>query len=510
MLLEKIKKTENQAKPNIIYSEGKIIKYYDGIIISDGLDSVGYFEIVKIYLNENEFIRGIAIDLRHDEVGIIPLEDTTDVKIGLRVVTTGQKYTIPCSEAFFGRIIDILGNPIDGNGDILHTDSKHQPVERKAYGVIERKSVNVPLLTGITAIDALVPIGRGQRELIIGDRQTGKTSLAIDIIINQAKINNKIENGEENGKKVYSIYVAVGQKRSKLVQIVNTLKKFDALRYTIIVAATASEPAQKQFLAPFVGTAIGEYFMENGNDALIIYDDLTKHAKAYRQISLLLRRPPGREAYPGDIFYLHSRLLERSARLSDELGGGSLTALPIIETQAGDVSAYIPTNVISITDGQIYLKSELFNSGQKPAVDVGLSVSRVGGSAQYKATKQVAGSLRITLAQFRELMSFVQFGVEVDKVTQNRIDMGLKYTEVLKQGLHELFSMPEQVVVLWAMKNGYANDIEKSQIQSWVRRLLEYINDHYEDKIINKINTEQSITDEIESYLHQALKNFRF
>lgn len=510
MLLEKIKKGENQIKPNILYSEGKIIKYYDGIIIADGLDTVGYFEIVKIYLNENEFIKGIAVDLREDEVGIIPLEDTTNLKIGLRVVTTSQKYTIPCSEAFLGRIIDILGNPIDGNGDIVHKDPKLQLVERKAHGVIERKSVNVPLLTGITAIDALVPIGRGQRELIIGDRQTGKTSLAIDIIINQAKINNKIENGEENGKKVYSIYVAVGQKRSKLVQIVNTLKKFDALKYTIIIAATASEPAQKQFLAPFVGTAIGEYFMENGNDALIVYDDLTKHAKAYRQISLLLRRPPGREAYPGDIFYLHSRLLERSARLSDELGGGSLTALPIIETQAGDVSAYIPTNVISITDGQIYLKSELFNSGQKPAVDVGLSVSRVGGSAQYKATKQVAGSLRITLAQFRELISFVQFGVEVDKVTQNRIDMGLKYTEALKQGLHELFSMPEQVVVLWAIKNGYANDIEKSQIQSWIRRLLEYINDHYQEQIINKINTEKSISDEIESNLHHALKNFRF
>ena len=434
------------------YSVGSVTRFYDGIILADGLETAKLGEVVRVYYDAENFSQGLVFSLEEDHVGIILLEDSKKVGVGNRVETTGKIFSITVSKAYLGRVIDIFGRPLDGKGQIKHTgEARDQLVERKAYGVIDRQSVREPLETGITIIDALIPIGRGQRELIIGDRQTGKTSLALEIIINQSKMNNAIDEEELNKKKVYCVYVSVGQKQSKVAQIYEKLKQNDALKYTVIVSSSASDPASTQYLAPFVGTAIGEYFMENGEDALVVYDDLSKQAKAYRQISLLLKRSPGREAYPGDIFYLHSRLLERGAKLSESLGGGSLTSIPIIETLAGDISAYIPTNVISITDGQIYLKSELFNAGYRPAIDIGNSVSRVGSSAQVKAMKKVAGNLKLTLAQFRELQTFVQFGVEVDRVTQEKIDSGLRLTEVLKQKLGELFSIEEQVILIWAL-----------------------------------------------------------
>jgi F-type H+/Na+-transporting ATPase subunit alpha len=510
-LLQQVKsQIENIELEPGIYSEGTVVFFGDGIATAEGLQGIGFAEIVKIFEGDDDekFIFGLVFNLEEKQVGIILLEENPNIKTGSKVHSTGRTFSIDVSEEFLGRNVNILGEPIDGLGSINKTNAKAQKVEKKAYGVIERQSVTVPLQTGITAVDALIPIGRGQRELIIGDRQTGKTSLVLDMIINQGRINKKIDSGEIDGKKVYSIYVAIGQKQSKIAQLTQTLKELGVLEYTIILTAAASDLASEQYLAPYVGTAIGEYFMERGDDALIVYDDLSKHAKAYRQISLLLRRPPGREAYPGDVFYLHSRLLERSARLSEALGGGSLTGLPIIETQAGDVSAYIPTNVISITDGQIFLKSELFNSGIKPAVDVGISVSRVGGNAQIKAMKQVAGPLKLNLAQFRELQAFAQFGVEVDPTTQKKIDNGLRLTEVLKQHLHAGLPVEEQVAILWAVTNGYADSIEIRKTTTWGTDYLEFMRD-FHSEILTKIRTEKKITDEISVELKQVTEDFK-
>ncbi len=492
----------------IEYSEGSITYYADGVATASGLLGAGFSEIVKIYsYDESSYILGLVFNLDHHNTGIICLEENQDIKVGSRVVTTGEVYSIEVSGSLLGRVVDVLGNPVDGLGGVHHKDSRKMPVDRKAYGVIDRKSVTEPLQTGMIAIDGLIPIGRGQRELIIGDRQTGKTTVAIDTIINQGKINQKIDSGEKKGRKVYSVYVSIGQKRARLANIVTRLKELDVLKYTVVISASASENSAVQYLAPFAGSSVGEFFMEKGEDALVVYDDLSKHAKAYRQISLLTRRPPGREAYPGDIFYLHSRLLERAAQLSDEMGGGSLTALPVIETLAGDVTTYIPTNVISITDGQIYLKSELFNSGSKPAIDAGNSVSRVGGAAQVKAIKQVAGQLRLKLAQFRSLQAFAQFGVEVDATTQKRIDEGLRLTEILKQGISQGLPMEEQVVSVWAVTNGYTDEVKLSKMLEWRDYYLEFMRDFHFD-LLQKIVSEKKVTDEIIAGLKEVTRQF--
>jgi len=512
-MLENIKKQLDKIDLNKVdtYSEGTVVRYGDGIAFVDGLKTVGFSEVVNVYEYESEekFSPALVFNLETDLVGIILLEQNDNIRTGSIVRSTGEIFSIEVSESFLGRNINIFGKPLDGLGEIMHENSKRQLIERKAYGVIERESVNTPLQTGIVSVDALIPIGRGQRELIIGDRQTGKTSLALDIIINQGRINQKIDNGDIEGKKVYSIYVAVGQKQSKVAQLSRKLQELDVLKYTVIVNASAADSASAQYLAPYSGTAIGEFFMERGDDALIVYDDLSKQARAYRQLSLLLRRPPGREAYPGDIFYLHSRLLERSAKLNKELGNGSLTSLPIIETQAGDISAYIPTNVISITDGQIYLKSELFNSGIKPAIDVGNSVSRVGGNAQIKAMKQVAGPLKLNLAQFRELQTFIQFGVEVDAATQKRIDLGLRLSEVLKQEQYSGLPVEEQVILLWAVTNGYGNEIEVRETYRWGQDLLGFFKDFHSD-ILKEIITEKKISEELEAKIKQAVEEFKY
>lgn len=511
-LLQQVKtQLENVNVQGSIYSEGIITFLGDGIATVEGLQGIGFAEIVKIFERNSEesFCYGLVFNLEEKEVGIILLEQKEGLKTGSKVRSTGSTFSIKVSDNFLGRNVNILGNPIDGLGSIDISTGKFQEVEKKAYGVIERQSVTVPLQTGTIAVDALIPIGRGQRELIIGDRQTGKTSLALDIIINQGRINKRIDTGEAEGRKIYSVYVAIGQKRSKIAQLVAKLKELGVLQFTVIVTASASDLAAEQYLAPYVGTAIGEFFMERGDDALIIYDDLSKHARAYRQISLLLRRPPGREAYPGDVFYLHSRLLERSARLSEALGGGSLTGLPIIETQADDLSAYIPTNVISITDGQIFLKSSLFNAGIRPAVDVGSSVSRVGGNAQIKAMKQVAGPLKLNLAQFRELQAFAQFGIEVDPITQKKIDNGLRLTEVLKQSLYSGLPVEEQVVLLWATTKGYADEIEFKKITKWGNAYIEFMR-NFHSGILSAIIRKKKLSDEILEQLKEVTEGFRF
>src|ERR1700754_1265805 len=420
---------------------GTVISLGDGIARVHGLDKVMAGELIEFPHD----VAGLAMNLDEDQVGAVLLGDYTEIKEGDTVKRTGKIMSVPVGEALIGRVVNALGQPIDDKGPI-NTD-KFLPVERLAPGVIDRQSVREPMATGIKAIDTMIPIGRGQRELLIGDRQTGKTAVALDTIINSAKNN------------LICIYCAVGQKRSSVAQVVQTLEKFGAMEYTIVVAATASEPAPMQYLAPFAATAMGEYFRDSGKHALIIYDDLSKHAASYREISLLLRRPPGREAYPGDVFYLHSRLLERSSKLSDELGGGSLTALPIIETQAGDVSAYIPTNVISITDAQTFLEPDLLHSGVRPAVNVGISVSRVGGSAQVAAMKKIAGTLRLTLAQYRELAAFSQFASDMDKATQNQLARGARLVEILKQGQYQPLPVERQIVVLYAGLNGFLDQL---------------------------------------------------
>lgn len=434
------------------------------------------------------------MNLEEDNVGSVLLGDHKNINEGDIVKTTGRVVEVPVGDAMLGRVVNALGQPIDGKGPIVTTKSRQ--IERVASGVISRKSVDTPLQTGIKAIDAMVPIGRGQRELIIGDRQTGKTAIAIDTIINQ------------KGQGVNCVYVAIGQKASTVANIVKTLTEYGAMAYTTVVASTASDLAPLQYIAPYAGCAIGEEWMENGKDVLVVYDDLSKHATAYRTLSLLLRRPPGREAYPGDVFYLHSRLLERAAKLSDALGGGSLTALPIIETQAGDVSAYIPTNVISITDGQIYLETEMFNSGFRPAVNAGLSVSRVGGAAQIGAMKKLASPIRVELAQYRELAAFSQFGSELDEDTRNQLAQGERIKEILKQPQYKPMPVEKQVVIIYAATRKYLLDIEVDRILEFESGLFEYISTNYPD-IFEKIREEKKLSDELEDALKKAITEFK-
>lgn len=468
---------------------GKVIYVGDGIVTVYGIDNAMYGEIVVF---ENG-VKGMVQDIRRTEIGCILFGRDTGIKEGTKVSRTGKRAGIPVGDAFVGRIVDALGAPIDGKGGIESTD--YRPIENPAPSIVDRKSVNQPLQTGILSIDAMFPIGRGQRELIIGDRQTGKTSIAIDTILNQ------------KGKDVICVYVAIGQKASTIAKVVNNLNKYDAMDYTIVVASTASDSAPLQYIAPYSGTAIAEYFMHKGKDVLIVYDDLSKHAVAYRTLSLLLGRSPGREAYPGDVFYLHSRLLERSSKLKDELGGGSITALPIIETQAGDVSAYIPTNVISITDGQIFLESDLFFSGMRPAVNVGLSVSRVGGAAQTKAMKKAAGSIRIDLAQYREMEVFTQFSSDLDENTKEQLQYGKGLMELLKQPLCNPLSMAEEVIILVAATNKVFLPVEVSEVKKKKLEMLEFFHSAHKD-IVNEIEEKQVLTDELKDKIVAAAKEF--
>jgi F-type H+/Na+-transporting ATPase subunit alpha len=469
---------------------GTVIKVGDGIAEVYGLEKVMAGELLEFPYG----VRGLALNLEEDKIGCVLFGDFQKIKEGDQVKRTRKIMSVPVGEALIGRVVDALGNPIDGKGEII-TD-KFNPVERIAPGVIDRQPVKEPLQTGIKAIDAMVPIGRGQRELIIGDRQTGKTAIAIDTIINQ------------KGKGVICIYVAVGQKASTVAQVVKKLEDYGAMEYTIVVSATASEPAAMQFLAPYCGCAMGEYFRDTGRHALTIYDDLSKQAAAYREISLLLRRPPGREAYPGDIFYLHSRLLERAAKLSDAKGGGSLTSLPIIETQAGDISAYIPTNVISITDGQIFLEADLFNAGIRPAINVGNSVSRVGGSAQIKAMKQVAGTLRIELAQYRELAAFAQFGSDLDKASQAQLERGKRLTEILKQDQYQPMEVEKQVLIIWAGTNGYVDDVAVEDIRRFEKEFLSFVENSH-PAVLEGIRTKKALDDNLIAAMKQAVEDFK-
>lgn len=473
-----------------INETGKVVAYADGVAKVYGLKNVMSFEMVEFEDGE----RGLALNLEEGSVGIVVLGRGENIREGMSVKRLNKLLTVPVGDALIGRVVNPLGEAIDGKGPIGSNDFRH--VEEKAPGIMARKSVHEPLQTGIKAIDALVPIGRGQRELIIGDRQTGKTTVAIDTIINQ------------KGQDVVCIYVAIGQKQSTIAQVVRKLEEHSAMDYTIIVNAAASDSAALQFLAPYSGVAMGEYFRDSARHALIIYDDLSKHAVAYREMSLILRRPPGREAYPGDVFYLHSRLLERAAKLSDELGAGSLTALPIVETQAGDVSAYIPTNVISITDGQIFLESDLFNSGIRPAINVGISVSRVGGAAQIKATKQVSGTLRLDLAQFRELQAFAQFASDLDESSRKQLERGQRMVEVLKQPPYAPLPIEKQVVIIFAGAKGYLDDIPAKTVQKFEAELYPFIEANYSD-ILDDIRTKKQLDKELEDKLHKVLEDFK-
>ena len=468
---------------------GEVIWVGDGIVTVYGIDHAMYGEIVAF---ENG-VKGMVQGVRQNEIGIILFGRDTGIKEGTKVVRTKKKAGIPVGDAFVGRVINALGEPIDGNGDVKEDD--YRPIEQEAPGIIDRQSVDTPMETGILSIDSMFPIGRGQRELIIGDRQTGKTSIATDTIINQ------------RGKDVICIYVAIGQKASTVAKIVNTLKKHDAMDYSIVVSSTASDPASLQYIAPYAGTAMAEYFMHKGKDVLIVYDDLSKHAVAYRAISLLLERSPGREAYPGDVFYLHSRLLERSSHLSDKLGGGSITALPIIETQAGDVSAYIPTNVISITDGQIFLESNLFNAGMRPAVNVGLSVSRVGGAAQTKAMKKASGSIRIDLAQYREMEVFTQFASDLDDATKAQLQHGKALMELLKQPLSHPLSMHEQVLTLCMATDGVFDKIPTRQVKQYQKDILDFM-DLKHPEIGKEIEQTKALSDELRQKIKDAAAEF--
>jgi len=500
-LLEKIKKSIEEYKDNPEWEEiGKVVESGDGILKISGLLNVQAQEVLEVESGEHK-VKAVALNLEEDSVGALVLGDSSHIKSGDTVKRTKQLLSIPVGEQLLGRVIDPLGNPIDGKGPLFSSKDKVQYnfLENNAPNVIDREGVNYPLHTGIKAIDSMIPVGRGQRELIIGDRGTGKTAVVLDTIINQLK--------EPVASRPVCIYVAIGQKESKVAKIVETLKEQGAMEYSIVVSASASSPAAFWYLAPLAGAAVGEYFRDKGKDALVIYDDLSKHAWSYRQISLLLRRPPGREAYPGDVFYLHSRLLERAAKLSKEKGGGSLTALPIIETQLGDVTAYIPTNVISITDGQIYLESDLFYQGTRPAVNVGLSVSRVGGSAQTKAMKKVAGKLRLELAQFRELQTFVQFASDVDEATKNRINKGKIITEILKQPDLQPIPFENQVLVLYAALNGYFDKFEPSQMHEIEKKYLEYFENLHKD-LVEKIKTERAISDELEGEIKKVISSF--
>lgn len=469
---------------------GKVIEIGDGVARISGLSDVMASEMVEF----KDGTYGVALNLEEDRIGAMVLGECREIKEGDEVKSTGKILSVPVGEALVGRVVDPLGNPLDGKGEIK-TD-KFYPIEKIAPGVIARKSVNQPVQTGIKAIDAMIPIGRGQRELIIGDRQTGKTAIAIDTIINQ------------KGQDMICIYVAVGQKESKIARIVKELEERGAMDYTIVVVAGASDPAAMSFIAPYSGCAMGEYFMDKGKDVLVVYDDLSRHAWAYRQVSLILKRPPGREAYPGDIFYLHSRLLERASKLSDELGGGSITALPIIETQAGDVSAYIPTNVISITDGQIYLEADLFYKGMRPALNVGISVSRVGSAAQIKAMKKVAGKLKLDMAQFRELEAFAQFGSDLDEKTRAQLDRGAKTVEILKQGQYQPIAIENQVAILYCLANGFLDDVEILTVRDWENNFHKFMNSQKKD-VLKLIAEKKELSDDIIKKLEDAIKEFK-
>ncbi|HAD85927.1 MAG TPA: F0F1 ATP synthase subunit alpha [Rhodospirillaceae bacterium] len=477
---------------------GQVLSVGDGIARVYGLDQVQAGEMVEFPGG----IKGMALNLETDNVGVVIFGDDRDIKEGDTVKRTGDIVDVPVGKGLLGRVVDGLGNPIDGKGEIDATERRL--VEVKAPGIIPRKSVHEPVQTGLKAIDSLIPVGRGQRELIIGDRQTGKTAVIIDTILNQKSVN---ENAKDESEKLYCVYVAIGQKRSTVAQLVKTLEDYDAMKYSIVVAATASEPAPMQFLAPYTGCAMGEYFRDNGMHAVIAYDDLSKQAVAYRQMSLLLRRPPGREAYPGDVFYVHSRLLERAAKMNDDLGAGSLTALPVIETQAGDVSAYIPTNVISITDGQIFLETELFYKGIRPAVNVGLSVSRVGSAAQTKAMKQVSGSIKLELAQYREMAAFAQFASDLDPATQRLLARGERLTELLKQPQYSPLTVAEQVVVIFAGTQGFADKIAVGDITTYESRLLDAVRDKGAD-ILATITEEKALSDDTSEKLKKFLDDF--
>ena len=480
---------ENYKKSLDIKTSGSVLEVGDGIARIYGLSSAMSGELLEF----PHGVMGMALNLEEDNVGAVILGDFSLIKEGDEVKATGRVVSVPAGEAMLGRVVNALGEPIDGKGEIK--PEKYMEIERKASGIISRKPVSEPLQTGIKSIDGIVPIGRGQRELIIGDRQTGKTAIAIDAIINQ------------KGTGVKCIYVAIGQKRSTVAQIYKKLEDAGAMEYTTIVAATASEAAPLQYMAPYSGVAMGEYFMDKGEHVLIIYDDLSKHAVAYREMSLLLKRPPGREAYPGDVFYLHSRLLERAAKLSDKLGGGSITALPIIETQAGDVSAYIPTNVISITDGQIFLDSQLFNSGFRPAINAGISVSRVGGSAQIKAMKQVAAKVKLELAQYNELLTFAQFGSDLDKATKAQLERGHRIMEVLKQSQYKPYAVEEQVVSFFALINGYLDSIELDKVRRFEAELITELKNT--TNILDEIREKKALDKDIEAKLGDAINAFK-
>lgn len=480
---------EGYNKSLDIANTGTVLEVGDGIARIYGLSKAMSGELLKF---ENG-VMGMALNLEEDNIGAVIFGESRGIKEGGTVKSTGKVAEVPSGEGLLGRVVNALGEPIDGKGSI--EASKYMKIERPAYGIIDRKPVSEPLQTGIKAIDGMFPIGKGQRELIIGDRQTGKTAIAIDTIINQ------------KNNDVVCIYVAIGQKRSTVAQIYKKLEELGALEYTIIVAATASESAPLQYLAPYAGVAMGEYFMEQGKHVLIIYDDLSKHAVSYREMSLLLRRPPGREAYPGDVFYLHSRLLERAAKLSDELGGGSITALPIVETKAGDISAYIPTNVISITDGQIFLETDLFNSGFRPAINPGVSVSRVGGSAQIKAMKQVASKVKLELAQYNELLAFTQFGSDLDKATRDQLNRGAKIMEVLKQSQYNPYRVEEQVVSFFCVTNGYFDDIPTEKVKAFEHDLIGSL--RTENEILSEIKKEEKVTDEINEKLIAYVTNYK-
>src|ERR1041385_2191322 len=481
---------ENFEAGVTVMEVGTVIKVGDGIAEVHGLEKVMASELLEFPHD----VRGLALNLEEDKVGVVLFGDFQKIKEGDLVKRTGRIMQVPVVQAVVGRGVDAWGNPVDERGPIL--TEEFNPVERIAPGVVDRQPVKEPLQTGLKAIDSMVRIGGGKRELIIGDRQTGKTAIAVDTIINQ------------RGKDVICIYVAIGQKASTVAQVVKTLQDYSAMDYTIVVKATASDPAAMQFLAPYSGAAMGEYFRDRGQHALTIYDDLSKQAAAYREISLLLRRRPGREAYPGDVFYLHSRLLERAAKLSDAKGAGSLTSLPVIETQAGDISAYIPTNVISITDGQIFLESDLFNSGIRPAIDVGNSVSRVGGSAQIKAMRQVAGTLRLDLAQYRALAAFAQFGSDLDKATQAQLALGERLTEILKQPQYQPIDVEKQVLVIWAANNGYTDDVAVSDVRTFEAELVRFIENSH-PAVLQTMREKKALDKEIEDELHQSLKDFK-
>ena len=490
------KQIEEFEAPLEAIDVGSVIEVGDGIARADGLAGVMSMELVEFppKPGRSSSVMGLAFNLEADNVGIIIMGEYTGIEEGDTVKGTGKIVSVPVGDGLIGRVVNALGQPVDGKGPI--SSSKSRPIERIAPNVVTRKSVDTPVQTGIKAIDSMIPIGRGQRELIIGDRQTGKTALAIDTIINQ------------KGKDLICIYVAIGQKLAQVAQVVATLEEHGAMEHTIVVLASASEPATLQYIAPYAGCSMGEEFMEQGKEALIIYDDLSKHAWAYRQVSLLLRRPPGREAYPGDVFYLHSRLLERAAKLHPDYGGGSLTALPIIETQAGDVSAYIPTNVISITDGQIFLESDLFYAGIRPAVNAGISVSRVGGAAQARAMRQVAGRMRLDMAAFREMAAFAQFGSDLDEATRRQLDRGLRVQEVLKQGQYEPIPLVDQIVMFYAVTNGFLDDVEIRKVSDFETSFLRYMKDSH-PTLVQTVASGAKLSDDTQAELGQAIEDFK-